>query len=92
MSYMWQKNLVKNYISMHIKRRHPESEYNKIITQGMTFKNSTNKDIYLKDNNYYCKVCVKIINRSSVYMHLKTVLNQKLSKNNIIDNKNINKK
>ena len=61
-------------------------------TQGMIFKNSTNKDIYLKDNNYYCKVCVKIINRSSVYMHLKTVLNQKLSKNNIIDNKNINKK
>jgi hypothetical protein len=27
------KNLVKKYICMHIKRRHPESEYSKIINQ-----------------------------------------------------------
>lgn len=86
------KKLIKKYISMHIKRRHPQSEYSKIISQGMTFKNNTNKDISLKENNYYCKICEKIINKSSVYMHLKTLLHQKLSKNNINDNKNISKK
>jgi hypothetical protein len=58
----------------------------------MIFKNTTYKVIWLKNNNYYCKVCAKIMNKISVYMYLKSFLHQKLSKNNIIDNKNINKK
>lgn len=86
------KNFVKQYISMHIKREHPGSEYSQLISKGMKFKPNPSKDIFLNIDKYYCKVCQKAINKTSLYMHLKSLLHKKLLQNNTnnINNEIIN--
>lgn len=75
------KDLVKQYISYHMKRKHPESQYSKLIKRGMKLKLKRYFLVPIKDNDYFCDICQKTINKSSIYMHNKTVTHKMLFQN-----------
>ena len=77
------KDLVKQYISYHMKRKHPESQYSKLIKRGMKLKLKQYILLPIKDNDYFCNICQKTINKSSIYMHNKTVLHKILLHNQV---------
>ena len=57
------KVLVKQYISYHLKRKHPESQYSKLIKRGMKLKLKKYNYVPIKDNDYFCDICQKIFNK-----------------------------
>lgn len=68
------KELIKQYLSQHIRGRHPNDNYCKFVCRGTTynaFNNSNNVDL-LKDKQFYCKQCHKTMNIYSKYKHFKT--------------------
>ena len=64
------KDLIKKYISQHIRRIHKENEYCNIIKRGMTYKNLPQKIKKNTNNNLFiCQFCNKSINKKSKYNH-----------------------
>ena len=77
------KQLIKKYISKHIRCQHPNDNYSKFVFKGTTynvFNNNNNNNINSIKNEYYCKLCNKTINMYSRYKHFKTKMHTFLSK------------
>ena len=80
------KGLIKKYISQHIRGQHKNDNYCKIVCRGMTYNifNSNNIN-FIKDEQFYCKLCNKKMNMNSRYKHFKTKLHTFLNnKKNLI--------
>lgn len=77
------KQLVKKYISQHIRSQHPNDNYCKFICKGTTYKvfnNNNNNNInFIKDEQFYCHLCHKTMNIYSRYKHFKTKMHISLS-------------
>lgn len=70
-----QKQITKKYFSQHIRCKHSDNIYCKIVKRGMTYNifnfNINNES---KGEQYHCKTCNKYINKYSKYKHIKTKL------------------
>ena len=77
------KNLIKKYISQHIKRQHKNDNYCKFVSRGMTYKNfGYNYFQEIQNGKYFCKLCNKEMNIYSKYKHFNTKMHISLLKNN----------
>lgn len=79
------KNLIKKYISQHIRKIHKNNDYCSIIKRGMTYYKFYMKNTITKDDDlFFCNICNKSIKKSSLYNHKRTILhNFFLNKNSL---------
>jgi hypothetical protein len=76
------KQIIKKYISQHIRSQHPNDNYCKFVCKGTTYKvfNNNNTNInFIKDDQFYCQLCHKTMNIYSKYKHFKTKMHISLS-------------
>ena len=81
------KIITKKYKSQHMRRKHKNSEYCKVVKKGMTYnKFNKNNTYFIKDCQFFCSYCNKMINKNSKYKHFKTQLHNYFV--NLINDKN----
>lgn len=74
------KAYIKQYISTHIKNKHKNTIYSKIIKRGMRYTLINNKNIFKTNKQIYCFICKRFLKNNSYYMHIKTNIHKFLSK------------
>jgi len=83
------KPYIKQYLSQHIKRKHKNIDYSKIIKRGMRYKFKIINNIFLKSTEFYCNICKIKIKNKCKYIHYKSIMHNQLL--NLFDKSKIEK-
>ena len=76
---MCHKPYIKQYISMHIKKKHTNSLYSKMISRGMRSNLYEPKKFIVDSSQIFCDICCRFIAKKSLYIHFKTKLHNSLN-------------